>query len=117
MNRPSIKTAIPKKRYKLGEFLIVILGDIESGDNTKYRYILAVVREGDEDPGLYLTVEKQVGSQALSREYAISLIMEDGAEDLGSSTRWGNIDEFASEGLRIVQTVLNLDDEEVRRLM
>ncbi len=47
MDAPKIQTAIPQRRYQFGEYTGVVLGDIESGDDVKYRYILALVREGE----------------------------------------------------------------------
>ena len=47
MEAPKIQTAIPQRRYQLGEYSGVVLGEIESSDGVKYRYILALVREGE----------------------------------------------------------------------
>ena len=58
MSKPAFKTAIPKRRYKLGEFSIVVLGEVESEDDIDYQYILAVVQGQDPEPGLYITAEK-----------------------------------------------------------
>ena len=50
MSKPGIVTAIPKRRYTLGEFSLVVLGEIESNDNRDYGYIMAVVRGTDPEP-------------------------------------------------------------------
>ena len=39
----NIQTAIPKRRYRIGEFTAVVLGEVESEDRADYRYIMAVV--------------------------------------------------------------------------
>ena len=114
MNKPGFKTAIPKRRYRLGEFSIVVLGEIESSDAIDYQYILAVVQGQDPEPGLYITAEK---ADASKPEYSMRIIMRDGAEIIGSSAEWGRIEPFIEEAMGIVSRVLNLGDETPYRLM
>ena len=114
MNRPGFKTAIPKRRYKLGEFNIVVLGEVESSDGIDYRYILAVVQGQDPEPGLYITAEK---AAVPAGEYSMRVVMKDGAEVIGSSAEWGSLDQFTDEALGIASKVLNLGDETPYRLM
>ena len=114
VSKPGFKTAIPMRRYKLGEFTIVVLGEIESSDGIDYRYILAVVQGQDPEPGLYITAEKSADPAG---EYSMRIAMKDGAEVIGSSTEWGNLDPFVNEALGIVSKVLNLGDETPYRLM
>jgi hypothetical protein len=44
MQAPKITTAIPQRRYRLADFSAVVLGEIESPDPARYRYILALVK-------------------------------------------------------------------------
>jgi len=113
--RPGIATAIPKRRYRLGEFTLTVLGDVESKDGVDYRYIMAVIRGEDPEPGIYLTAEQDDGER--SREIRMRFIMRDGSELLGSSTRWRDLDVFIEEATGIVVRVLNLSDETPYRLM
>ena len=114
MSRPVFKTAIPKRRYKLGEFSIVVLGDIDSDDANEYQYILAVVQGQDPEPGLYITAEKVA---APGKEYSMRILMKDGAEVIGNSREWCDVDLFVDEALGVVSRVLNLGDETPYRLM
>jgi len=114
VSKPGFKTAIPMRRYKLGEFTIVVLGEIEGSDGIDYHYILAVVQGQDPEPGLYITAEKAV---APAGGYSMCIAMKDGAEVIGSSAEWGNLDPFVEEALGIVSRVLNLGDETPYRLM
>ena len=114
MSRPGFKTAIPKRRYKLGEFSIVVLGEVESSDDADYKYILAVVQGQDPEPGLYITAEK---AAVPAGEYSMRVMMKDGAEVIGSSAEWGSVDPFVDEALGIVSRLLNLGDETPYRLM
>jgi hypothetical protein len=114
VSKPGFKTAIPRRRYKLGEFSIVVLGEIESSDGIDYQYILAVVQGQDPEPGLYITAEKVA---APAGEYSMRIVMKDGAEVIDSSAEWGRLDPFVDEALGIVSKVLNLGDETPYRLM
>ena len=116
MNKPDIKTAIPVRRYQYGEFIVVVLGDIESGDANRYRYIAAVMREGEAEPGMYLTAERNLSSPEEGR-YAMRLVMNDGAQVVRRSDDWDREEAFTLEALDIVSQVLNLGDEEPYRMM
>jgi hypothetical protein len=113
--RPGIGTAIPRRRYKLGEFTLIVLGDIESRDGLDYQYIMAVIRGEDPEPGIYITAER--GSGASQREFSMRFIMRDGSEVIGTSSRWGDLDAFVDEATGIVSRVLSLSDETPYRLM
>jgi len=112
MNKPGIQTAIPKRRYRFGEFTITVLGEISSSDGIDYRYIAAVIQGQNPEPGMYLTAEPDAGGS-----YAMRLVMHDGAEVIGSSAQWGGLDAFVDEVLRVVARVLSLADETPYRLM
>ena len=112
MHKPGIQTAIPKRRYRLGEFTVTVLGDVDSNDGIDYCYIAAVIQGQDPEPGIYLTAEREAGGG-----YAMRLIMRDGAEVIGNSEQWGELDAFVGEVLDVVVQVLSLTDETPYRLM
>jgi len=114
VSKPGFKTAIPRRRYKMGEFTIVVLGEIESNDDIAYQYILAVIQGQDTEPGLYITAEKAAVPPG---GYSMRVIMEGGSEVIGSSAEWGSLDPFVEEALVIVSKVLDLGDETPYRLM
>ena len=111
-NKPSILTAVPQRRYKYGEFTVVVLGEIESGDAVNYRHILAVVRDGDSEPGIYLTCESGRNGQQQVR-----LVMRDGAEVIAEDPAYADLDVFCEAGLDVLRQLLNLGDEVPYRLM
>ncbi len=117
MNKPGIVTAVPRRRYKYGEFSMVILGDIESNDDKNYRYIMAVIRGTDPEPGIYITAERDQPAGQGGGDYNMRIVMQDGAEVINSSSAWHDLDAFTSEALDIVGQLLNLGDEEPYRLM
>ncbi len=117
MIKPGIVTAVPRRRYKYGEFSMVILSDIESNDDKSYRYIMAVIRGTDPEPGVYITAERDRTAGQGSSDYNMRIVMQGGAEVIGSSSAWQDLDAFADEALGIVGRLLNLGDEEPYRLM
>lgn len=112
LNKPSIQRAVPQRRYQYGEFSVVVLGDIESQDALNYRYILAVVRDGDPEPGIYLTCESGRNGQQQVR-----LVMRDGAEVIAEDPAYADLEVFTAAGLDVLRQLLNLGDEEPYRLM
>lgn len=112
--KPAIATAIPRRRYRLGEFTITVLGDIESTDGRAYRFIAAVIRGQDPEPGMYLTVEPASDAQ---EGLDLRIIMRDGSEVLDRGTSWSDLDTFVEEVIRIVSRVLQLTDETPYQLM
>ena len=112
VSKPSISTAIPLRRYKFGEFTLTVLGDIESPDAMKYRYIMAVIQGDDPEPGLYVTAEQGAG-----KDLAMRIMMRDGDEVIAHSAQWHDLDEFVNAGLDVVSRVLNLSDETPYQLM
>lgn len=112
LNKPDIKRAIPQRRYKFGEFTLVVLGDVESGDSLTYHYILAVVRDGDAEPGIYITAEASAAGAAQLR-----LIMRDGNEVIAEDPGFGDIEVFSATGIDMLRQILNLGDEEAYRLL
>lgn len=113
--KPGIATAIPRRRYRLGEFTLVVLGDIQSHDGIDYQYIMAVIRGQDPKPGIYITAER--GGGAGQEEFSMRFIMQDGSEVIGSSVRWSDLDAFVEEATGIISRVLNLGDETSYRLL
>lgn len=118
MERPKIQTAIPKQRYRLGDYQAVVLGDIESGDGRRYQYILALVRDGESQPVFYITAEKNPRKLAQEQgAFRLRVITEGMDEELGSSDRWDELEAFAQEGLTLAAEALGLGGEAPERLI
>lgn len=109
MSKPSILTAIPKHHYKLGNFTLKVLGEIESRDPVQYRYIMAVIHGQDPEPGLYITAERASGSAG--RSYDMRVMMPDGDEIIGSDSAWSDLEEFSQRAIEVVTRLLDLSDE------
>lgn len=115
MSVPQINTAIPKRRYQLGEFIVSILGEVESGDGVDYRYVMAVAREADPVPRLFVSAERN--TSGTPGTWAMRVSMPDGAQVIGASDDWNDVDRFTHEAIALVQKMLNLEDEEPYRLL
>ena len=113
MNTPRINTAIPKRRYQLGDFSITILGDVESGDANDYRYVFAMVQDGKSEPSLYITAIKLPGSE----DFTLHLSAPSMERDLDTSPAWRDLDHFCDQGISVAQQILGLKDEFPHRLM
>ena len=117
MEAPRIKTAIPKRRYQVGTFSAIVLGEVESADAASYRYVLAMVEEGKSAPSLYVTAERSSPNEASNGAYRLRLMGLTGTEVLGHSDRWQDLDSFLSDAFTIAVSRLGLTDEQVVRLM
>ena len=114
---PIIRTAIPQRRYRVGEFDVTLLGDVESGDGIDYRYILAFVEEGSPRPTFYVCSERNPPGERGAGSHRLRMVNAVMSEVLGSADAWRDIDAFAEEGLRIGIKALSLTDERAVRLM
>jgi hypothetical protein len=117
MHTPKIVTAVPKRRFQVGPYSIVVLGEVASGDENEYAFILATVIDGDEQPGLYVTSERAPPEAEGEGSHVLRVSMRDGSRILERSDRWNSLDTFTDEALRVVTTILDLGNEEVRRLV
>ena len=117
MEKPKINTAIPKQRYQVGPFTAIVLGDIDSGDEHDYRFILAMVEDGKEQPGFYVTAERASGDEARRGRYRMRVLAPWGAEVMGCSDRWQSVDDFVGDALSLTMAKLAITDESVIRLM
>lgn len=108
MQAPTIQTAIPKQRFQLGPYQAVLLGDIESPDPVRYRFILALVREGETQPSVFVTCERNARAQAQAGSHRMCLISAEANEVLGSSDDYKEADTFAIQALAAAVRLLGL---------
>ena len=112
---PVIRTAIPKRRYRVGDQNVTVLGEVESGDGIAYRWIMAFVQDGQPRPGFYVCAEKsRPGDEAAYRLRVVNAVMSEVVEH---SDALGDLDAFAEAGLRLGKGALGLANEQVARLM
>ncbi len=110
---PQIRTAIPQRRYQLGEFMVSVLGDVESSDGIEYRYIMAVARESEPQPQLFVSAERNGNGAG----WQLRVSMAQGSQSLGGDEGLRDLDRFTTAGLEVVRKMLALEDEEPYRLL
>jgi len=116
MPAPRIKTAIPRQRHQIGNFVATVLGEIDSDDPVEYRYIMAIVEDGQHQPMLFVTSERNTGRETDEGRYRLRVIMGSEEKELAPSDEWGELERFSSAGLGIVAKLMNLQDEQPVRL-
>lgn len=109
MDAPKIQTAIPQRRYQLGDYQAVLLGDIESGDDRRYKYILALVRAGESKPRCFIAAIRAPRERRAEGGYVLWLATEAFAEELSVADAWGEIDAFATEALTLAARTLGVE--------
>ncbi len=127
MHKPNISTALPKQRYKFGAYTIVVLEEIESKDGIEYSYLLAGIKDGHNEPEIYISCEKaqpdttepnsiepnSIGKGThIIRVFAKQLDAEQSGAIIDQSDSWSDRDAFISYGLSGFQQMFGLDDEE-----
>jgi hypothetical protein len=114
MNAPQFATAIPKRRYQMGDFSVVVLGDVESSDGIDYRYIFAMVQDGTKDPSFYVLSIHQPGPEG---DYLLKVVAPNMERELDTSDAWRDLDIFSEQAISLAQQVMGLKDEAAHRLM
>ncbi len=114
---PKILTAIPQRRYQVGDYAATLLGDIESGDGIRYQFILAFVEQGQEQPALYLCCEQNRPQASAAGGFRMRMVNSAMSEVLDSSDRWGVADAFATDALAVGLQTLGIPAEPVHRLL
>ncbi|QMU62585.1 MAG: hypothetical protein GKR92_13100 [Gammaproteobacteria bacterium] len=117
MQKPNISTAIPKQRYKFGAYTIVVLEEIESENEIEYSYLLAGLKDGHNEPEIYITCEKApsdllANGTHIIRVFATQMDEQSSGAVIDQSDTWSDREEFISYGLSGFRQMLGLDDEE-----
>jgi len=118
MRKPDISTALPKQRYKYGGYTIVVLENIESKDSIHYVNLLAAIKDGHNEPEIYITCEKvpkeelKNGSHIV-RVFAEQLSAEESGQVIDQSDSWANKEAFISYAMSGFQQMLQLQDEQL----
>ena len=117
MDAPIIATAIPRRRYQIGDFSAVILGEVTSRDERLYEYVMALVPDGEQEPVLYITAERVNLPETGEQVSIVRVIAEGGERSFGPDRRWQDLDLFAEDALAMARRVMGLGQEEAMRLL
>jgi hypothetical protein len=113
---PKIQRAIPKRRYALGDYVITVLGEIDSADGRDYRYVAGIVREGNPQPEAFITAES-VADPGADGRYSLRLVNATMDDVLNQDDCWSDIDAFSEQATNITRQLLGLGEEEAYRLL
>ena len=109
---PDIVTAIPKRRYRIGEFNAVVLGDVECRDPGDYVFVLALVRDGEPEPALYIALIRTA-----PEVFEMRVTVMDDSRSYPAGASAAGIDEFSEAALDAVVRLFKLQDETPYRVM
>lgn len=112
MNFPKISTAIPQQRYRLGDYAVTVLGDIESPDEADYRYLMAYIKDGEQQPSVYISCERAMGEQRKQGRYQIRVINRSLDEVMGADDELAKLAVFSAQGLELGRQLLGLQEEQ-----
>ncbi len=101
---PTIRTAIPQRRYQLCDFTLVVLGEIESTDGVAYQYLMGIIPQGQEHPELFISVEK-----VPSGETCMCLRAAQNSQTLQGGGPWADLDRFIKDATQIAAKLLSVD--------
>lgn len=121
MQKPNISTAIPKQRYKFGAYTIVVLEEIDSKDEIEYVYLLAGIKDGHNEPEIYITCEQappvsSANGTHIIRVFAKQMSEQESGAVIDQSDSWCDREAFIAYGLSGFQQMLGLGDEEPYQL-
>ncbi len=117
MKAPHIQTAIPKRRYEIDTFSVVVLGDIESRDPVNYKYIMALVEMGASEPFMYVISQENPPGERQYGRYRVRVLLGDDERDMGSDDFPGDLEQFTEFGLQVASRLLQLTEEAPVRLL
>jgi hypothetical protein len=109
---PNIVTAVPKRRYRIGEFNAVILGELECRDVGDYVYVLALIRDGESEPALYVALE-----QAAPGTFEMRVTVAGDSRSYAARPSMRDLDEFAAVALDAAVQLFRLQDDSPYRMM
>lgn len=115
--RPSVKTALPKHRYQIGDYSATVLGDIDTDDPHPYRWILALVPMGSREPTFYVCCQQAAPARAPSGAYDLRVVSDAITDIVDTADRWGDLDTFSEQALDLACQVLGLRQEMVVKLL
>jgi hypothetical protein len=116
-HRPAIKTALPKHRYQISDYSATVLGDIDSDDSQRYRWILALVPMGSQEPTLYVCAQQVARERAASGAYDLRVVSDALTDVVDTADHWGDLEIFSEQALDLACQVLGLKHEMVVKLM
>jgi hypothetical protein len=115
-DQPRIKTALPKRRYQIGDYAATVLGEIEADDGRDYRWLMAFVPMGKNEPSLYVCCEPAPAERRADGDWDIRIVSKAMTDILDTADHWGDLDTFCEQAIDLARQVLGLASQEAFRL-
>lgn len=116
-DQPLIKTALPKRRYQLGDYTATVLGEIAADDGRDYRWIMAFVPMGKNAPSLFVCCEPAPAERQTDGAWDMRIVSEGMTDVLDTADHWGDLDTFCEQAVDLGRQVLGLPNQEAFRLL
>ncbi len=112
---PQMLYAEKKKDFDIGGgYKAILFHKIESSDDNKYEYILAVHSIETEHIRLFVTsTVNEKGSEPEGNSHILGIFPGSGYENLGASNDWGDVNKFRNEAVRVTIERLGIIIERV----
>jgi hypothetical protein len=115
--RPSIRTALPKHRYQISDYSATVLGEIASDDEHEYRWIMALVPMGGQEPSLYICAQRAAPERVPDGAYDLRVVSDAVTDVVDTADRWADLETFSEQALDLACQVLGLKQEMAIKLM
>ena len=115
--QPLIKSADPLRRYKLGNYLAILMHNIEAMGMIGYEYMVIVfdtTREGDDTqvPVLFITSEYSDFTKA-EGHFVLGVFDGNGHQNHGHDAKWGELGHFEPAALELAAELLQVEEKPV----
>jgi len=103
MYLPALKNARPASRYRVGNYLALIVTDCESIGMIQYTHVLFLLEMGQVQP--IFAVAAEMNSMSLAggeTRLFLGVFSGGGHENHGMSADWADLDKFSARALQIV---------------
>ena len=114
---PKFSTAIPQRRFQFGDYGVTILGEIDSADGRDYHLVAAFVKEGENQPRLFIVSERTPPADRNRGSHQLRVINSAMDEVMDIDARWSRLSDFTDQALEMGSQLLGLEQETAYPLM
>jgi len=108
--QPLIKRATMLRKYRLGPNVTGLYGNIESAGSMQYSFILAVQRDTERQPFVFVTSEVSVLAHAMGPSHVLGIFEGDRHVNMGFSDEWADLEHFTMRALEIAAGYVGVTD-------
>lgn len=104
---PAIVNAKTLERFELGPYTAILYGDIEASGMVRYKYILAILNDGE--PRLFVSSEVNIMADELGGgSHFLCVFKGDSHLNFGSSDDWADLETFKPKAIEMAREHLGL---------